>query len=102
VKAVREGRWNKVRALVYRLTHSYRGRAAALRRVTTNRGAATPGVDGDCWDTPERKAAAFQHLRRHAYQAQPWRRVYIPKSSDPTKKRPLGSPTMTDRALQAL
>src|SRR5262245_53102033 len=53
VKAVQEGRWGKVQALVYLLTHSFSGRAAAIWRVTTNQGAATPGVDGDCWDTPE-------------------------------------------------
>jgi RNA-directed DNA polymerase len=69
VKAVQEGRWNKVKALVYLLTHSCSGRAVAILRVTTNRGVSTPGVDGDCWDTPERKAEAFQHLRRHGYQA---------------------------------
>src|SRR5262245_26772483 len=102
VKAVRQGRWNKVRALVYLLTHSFSGRAAAILRVTTNPGASTPGVDSDCWDTPELKAAAFGKLRRHGYQAQPLRRVYIPKNSDPTKKRPLGIPTVTDRAMQAL
>jgi RNA-directed DNA polymerase len=102
VKAVQEGRWNKVKALVYLLTHSYSGRAAVILRVTTNRGASTPGVNGDCWDTPEQKAEAFGHLRRRGYRAQPLRRVYIPKSSDPTKKRPLGIPTMTDRAMQAL
>jgi RNA-directed DNA polymerase len=102
VKAVREGRWGKVRALVYLLTHSFSGRAAAILRVTTNQGASTPGVDGDCWDTPERKAAAFRKLRRHGYQPQPLRRVYLPKSSDPSKLRPLGIPTLTDRAMQAL
>jgi RNA-directed DNA polymerase len=102
VKAVRQGRWNKVRALVYLLTHSFSGRAAAILRVTTNPGASTPGVDSDCWDTPELKAAAFGKLRRHGYQAQPLRRVYIPKNSDPTKKRPLGIPTVTDRVMQAL
>jgi RNA-directed DNA polymerase len=59
-------------------------------------------VDGACWDTPELKAAAFSKLRRHGYHAQPLRRVYIPKSSDPSKLRPLGIPTMTDRAMQAL
>ena len=30
VKAVREGRWNKVKALVYLLTHSFGGRALAI------------------------------------------------------------------------
>jgi RNA-directed DNA polymerase len=102
VKAVQEGRWGKVHALVYLLTHSFSGRAAATLRVTTNSGASTPGVDGDCWDTPERKASAFRKLRRPGYNAQPLRRVYIPKSSDPSKVRPLGIPTMTDRARQAL
>ena len=60
VKAVQEGRWGKVQALVYLLTHSFSGRAAAILRVTTNAGASTPGVDGDVWNTPELKAAAFQ------------------------------------------
>ncbi len=102
VKAIQEGRWNKVRSLVYLLTHSFSGRAAAILRVTTNTGASTPGVDGETWNTPELKAAAFNRLRRHSYQAQPLRRVYIPKSSDPSQLRPLGIPTMTDRATQAL
>ena len=102
VKATQEGRWGKVHALVYLLTHSYSGRAAAIVRVTTNQGASTPGVDGDVWDTPELKAAAFSKLRRHGYQPQPLRRVYIPKSSDPSKLRPLGIPTLTDRTMQAL
>ena len=102
VKAIQEGRWGKVQALVYLLTHSFSGRALAILRVTTNAGASTPGVDGDAWDTPELKAAAFSRLRRHGYQPQPLRRVYIPKSSDPSKRRPLGIPTLTDRAMQAL
>src|SRR6516165_10580310 len=102
VKATREGRWNKVQALVYLLTHSKSGRAAAILRVTTNQGASTPGVDGEVWNTPELKAAAFSKLRRRGYQPQPRRRVYIPKSSDPSKLRPLGIPIMTDRAMEAL
>jgi RNA-directed DNA polymerase len=102
VKAVQESRWGKVRALVDLLTHSFSGRAMAILRVTTNSGASTPGVDGERWKTPELKTAAFHRLRRHGYQPQPLRRVYIPKSSDPAKMRPLGIPTMTDRAMQAL
>jgi RNA-directed DNA polymerase len=102
VKATQESRWGKVQALVYLLTHSYSGRAAAILRVTTNAGAATPGVDGAVWNTPELKAAAFSKLRRHGYQPEPLRRAYIPKSSDPSKRRPLGIPTLTDRAMQAL
>lgn len=102
VKAVRLGRWNKVKSLVYLLTHSFSGRAAAIWRVTSNKGAKTPGVDQVLWDTPQAKTNAFRLLRAHGYHPQPLRRVYIPKSSDPTKKRPLGIPTLTDRAMQAL
>jgi RNA-directed DNA polymerase len=100
VKAVAEGRWNKVKALVYLLTHSFSGRALATLRVVSNSGAKTPGVDGILWNTPEAKSAAFSALRRHGYQPQPLRRVYIPKSNG--KWRGLGIPTMTDRAMQAL
>src|SRR5881275_1073912 len=100
VKAVREGRWNKVKSLVYLLTHSFSGRALAILRVISNSGAKTPGVDGVVWNTPEAKSSAFKALRRHGYQPQPLRRVYIPKSNG--KQRPLGIPTMTDRAMQAL
>jgi RNA-directed DNA polymerase len=99
VKAVAEGRWNKVKALVYLLTRSFGGRALAILRVVSNSGASTPGVDGVLWNTPESKSAAFSTLRRHGYRPQPLRRVYIPKRNG---KRALGIPTMTDRAMQAL
>jgi RNA-directed DNA polymerase len=100
VKAVQAGRWNEVKALVYLLTHSFSGRALAILRVVSNSGAKTPGVDGELWNTPEAKSKAFSTLRRHGYQSQPLRRVYIPKSNG--KRRPLGIPTMRDRTMQAL
>jgi RNA-directed DNA polymerase len=100
VKATQAGRWNKVRALVYLLTHSFAGRAAAILRVIGNRGAGTPGVDGIVWNTPEAKTTAFHALRRRGYRPQPLRRVYIPKSNG--QRRPLGIPTLVDRAQQAL
>jgi len=100
VKATKEGRWNKVKALQHLLTHSYSGRVLAVRRVTENRGKDTCGVDGQRLDTPKKKMEAAQTLRRRGYRAQPLRRVYIPKSNG--KMRPLGIPTMKDRAMQAL
>ena len=45
VKATREGRWGRVKALQRLLTHSFSGKALAVNRVTDNQGRTTPGVD---------------------------------------------------------
>src|SRR5271168_531681 len=100
VKATEKGRWGKVKALQWLLTHSNSGKALAVKRVTENKGKNTPGVDGATWSTPEAKTDAMASLRRRGYRPQPLRRVYIPKSNG--KLRPLGIPTMRDRAMQAL
>ncbi len=101
VKATQEGRWGKVKALQRLLTRSFSGRALAVRRVTENKGKWTPGVDGEIWDTPQKKAKAIKRLRPIGYKAQPLRRVYIDKSNG-NGKRPLGIPCMIDRAFQML
>jgi len=102
VQATKVGRWNKVKALQRLLTCSYSGKVLAVRRVTENNGKKTPGVDRIIWETPEEKTKAVHDLKRRGYQPQPLRRVYIPKKSDRKTKRPLGIPTMKDRAMQAL
>jgi RNA-directed DNA polymerase len=99
VKATQAGRWGKVKALQRLLTHSFSGKALAVRRVTENQGKHTPGVDQVTWNTPQKKAMAVQTLRQKGYQPQPLRRAYIPKQNG--KLRPLGIPTMKDRAMQA-
>ncbi len=101
VQATKASRWGKVQALQHLLTHSYSGKVLAVRRVTENNGKKTPGVDQEIWDTPEKKTQAVHELKRRGYQPQPLRRVYIPKSDGKTM-RPLGIPTMKDRAQQAL
>ena len=70
VKAVKERRWGKVRALQHLLTYSYSGKALAVRRVTENQGKKTPGVDREIWDTPEKKIQAVHELKRRGYQPQ--------------------------------
>ena len=51
VKAVQAKRWGKVHALQHLLTHSFSGKALAVRRVTENQGKGTPGVDRVIWAT---------------------------------------------------
>jgi RNA-directed DNA polymerase len=91
-KAVREGRWGKVKVLQRLLTRSYHGKMLAVKRVTDNRGKRTPGVDGKIWSSPAARWNGMLSLRHHGYRAMPLRRVYIPKSNG--KKRPLGIPTV--------
>jgi RNA-directed DNA polymerase len=100
-KAVKEGRWNKVRILQYLLTRSFYAKALAVKRVTSNKGKKTPGVDGVIWRSARDKWQAIQSLRRRGYRPQPLRRIYIPKKNK-AKKRPLSIPCMIDRAMQAL
>jgi RNA-directed DNA polymerase len=101
-KAVREGRYNKAKALQWILTHSHNAKLMAVRIVVTNKGKKTPGVDGVVWRTSKQKIEAVNNLRRHGYRPLPLRRTYIPKKKDNNKKRPLSIPTMSDRAMQAL
>ncbi len=100
VKATQEGRWGKVKALQRLLTHSFSGKALAVRRVTENQGKQTPGVDKVLWNTPQKKLNAIYALRQRGYHPKPLRRIYIPKKNG--KKRPLGIPCMSCRAMQAL
>src|SRR5580765_4712541 len=64
VKATREGRWGKVKTLQRLLTHSFCGRALAVKRVTDNQGKRTPGVDSVSWPTPADKLTAIGSLQR--------------------------------------
>ncbi len=99
-KATREDRHGKAKALQWLLTHSWSAKVLAVRRVVRNRGGRTAGVDKVLWRTSHRRWMAAQSLRRRGYRPQPLRRVYIPKSNG--QRRPLGIPTLGDRAMQAL
>jgi RNA-directed DNA polymerase len=90
VKATKEKKWGKVKALQRILTRSLSGKALAVRRVTENQGRKTPGVDGEIWTMPSQKAKAIQELRQRGYHPKPLRRIYIPKSSG--KRRALSIP----------
>ena len=89
-KAVKEGKHGKVYALQWILTHSFYARALAVKRVTSNRGKRTPGVDGVLWKNARDKMRAVLSLRQRGYKAKPLNRIYIPKKKG---KRPLSIPT---------
>jgi RNA-directed DNA polymerase len=91
VQAQQQGQKRKVRALQFILTRSYSARCLAVRRVTENTGKRTAGVDGQLFNTPTQKARAVERLTAEDYQAQPLKRVFIPKN-DGKKMRPLGIP----------
>lgn len=100
VQATKEGRWGKVKALQHLLTHSFSGKALAVKRVTENQGRKTPGVDKVIWTMPSQKMKAIHELRQRGYRPKPLKRVYVPKSNG--KMRPLNIPCMKCRAMQAL
>jgi RNA-directed DNA polymerase len=64
-----------------------------------------PGVDGQTAaayeeNLEENLQSLQDRFKSGSYKAPPVRRVYIPKGSDPTKKRPIGVPTFEDKVLQ--
>lgn len=99
-KAAKLKKFRKTSSLQWILAHSYYGRLIAVKRVTSNKGKNTPGIDGVRWKTSRQKTNAVQSLYRRGYKALPLKRIYIPKKNN--KMRPLGIPTMKDRAMQAL
>jgi RNA-directed DNA polymerase len=89
------------RRLQKTLMKSWSARALAVRRVTQdNQGKKTAGVDGVKSLTPKQRLELTGNLNLGS-KVSPTRRVWIPKPGT-EEKRPLGIPTMKDRALQAL
>jgi RNA-directed DNA polymerase len=100
-KASNRGDVKLVRRLQKLLIKSWAARAASVRRVTQdNQGKKTAGVDGVKSLTPKQRLILINKINLGS-KVKPTRRVWIPKPGT-EEKRPLGIPTMEDRALQAL
>lgn len=99
--ASKVGDLKTVRRVQRTLLNSPSAHLLAVRRVTQdNTGKKTAGIDGVKNLTPKERLALSQEIKLGT-KASPIRRVWIPKPGK-TEKRPLGIPTIKDRALQAL
>ncbi|AMW29721.1 group II intron reverse transcriptase/maturase [Arthrospira platensis] len=100
-QAAKSGQDAKVRRLQRLLVKSYYARLLAVRRVTQdNQGKKTAGVDGVRAISPRQRFELVENIKGNL-KAKPLRRVWIPKPGR-DEKRPLGIPTIQDRARQAL
>lgn len=101
IRAEQRGDVKTVRTLQRLLMKSRRAKLSAVRRVTQdNQGKNTAGIDGVKSIAPEQRLALVKDLKI-TEMAKPVRRVWIPKPGT-NEQRPLGIPTIKDRALQAL
>jgi group II intron reverse transcriptase/maturase len=97
-KAARERKQERFTALLHHLSVGLlRDSFYALKRQ------ASPGVDGVTWKEYEaglgdRLVDLHSRVHRGAYQAQPSRRVYIPKADG--RQRPLGIAALEDKIVQ--
>jgi RNA-directed DNA polymerase len=106
VKATISKDMKTVYNLQRKLVTSFEGRAIAIRKVATNSGGKTAGIDNLIWSTPLQRFEAIEKLglitkNPNSYKSSPLKRVMIPKiNSD--ELRPLGIPTIEDRSVQAV
>ncbi|NET84027.1 MAG: group II intron reverse transcriptase/maturase [Moorea sp. SIO1F2] len=100
-RASQRGNVRVVRRLQKTLMKSWSAKMLAVRKVTQqNKGKRTAGIDGRKALTGKQRLKLANNLRTYKI-PQPTRRVWIEKPGR-KEKRPLGIPTIQDRALQAL
>ena len=101
-QAVKSGQKAKAKQLQKLLVKSYSAKLLAVRRVTQdNQGKNTAGIDGVKVTYPYQREKLAKELTSKGYKSKALLRVWIPKPGR-DEKRPLGIPTIKDRAMQAL
>lgn len=100
-RAASRGNYILAKGLQRILLKSYYAKLLAVRQVTQlNTGKKTAGVDGIKSISPQERLTSARNLKL-THKAKSVRRVWIPKPGR-QERRPLGIPTMQDRARQAL
>lgn len=102
-KATQDGDWPKVRNLQKLMLRSRSNTLVSVRQTTQrNAGRKTAGIDGEVALTSQARAevAVRVHQSIRSWTPRAVRRVYIPKSGDSKKLRPLGIPVVMDRCHQ--
>jgi RNA-directed DNA polymerase len=105
VKAYIKNEMEKVRYLQISILKDFRTTAIAVRRVTTSNGSKTSGPDGFLATTDDERDALCMKVHKivrspSTYEPLAVKRVWIPKKDG--TKRPLGIPSIIDRAIQAV
>lgn len=80
VKATKANKKNLVKRLQYLLVNSFYAKVIAIKKVTSNKGKRTSGIDGQIWATSEDKIEAIDELNTKAYRAKPTRRIHVIKN----------------------
>lgn len=108
VKATLTNDMGTVYKLQNKLITSFEGRAAAVRRVVTSYDGKIPGIDNITWEIPTDRFKAIFELGKitknpNKYKSQPLKRSrsWAANKNNSTELRPLGIPTLIDRAVQA-
>lgn len=105
VKAYVKNEMEKVRYLQISILKNFRTTAIAVRRVTTSNGSKTPGFDGFLATTNNERNELFMRVHKivrspSTYEPLAVKRVWTPKKDG--TMRPLGTPSIIDRAVQAV
>lgn len=101
VLAYRNKKYNLMYQKQKELIRSFSARALSVKKISSYTGNEIPGIDGEIWDTDEKKFSAINKLKNLSkYSAKPVRRIYIDKSDG--TKRLLCIPTLYDRSVQVL
>jgi RNA-directed DNA polymerase len=99
-QAKKDGNFRKLRNLQRLMLKSSSNILLSIRDVTSNSGKNTAGIDGKKFSDHREKLNLFYEIKNNGYMGKepmPCKRIYI---QEPTKKRPIGIPTIYDRIIQ--